>query len=165
EKFVLKCKETGIDGVIIPDLPIAEFETHYQKLFLENDLKNVFLVTPQTSEARLKKIDELSDSFIYLVSSSSTTGVKKGFSEEQLNYFERIKNSQLKNPTLIGFGISDAEGFEKVCEYANGAIVGSAFIRKIENSKNYKTTISEFISETKQNPRKSAKSASSAIQN
>ena len=145
EKFVLKCKEVGIDGVIIPDLPLAEFETHYKKLFSDNDLKNIFLVTPQTSEERLKKIDDISDSFIYMVSSSSTTGMKKGFSEEQLNYFQRIKNSELKNPTLIGFGISDSEGFEKVCEYANGAIVGSAFVRRMEDTSDIKKSISEFV--------------------
>jgi tryptophan synthase alpha chain len=150
ESFAAKCKETGIDGAIIPDLPLAEFEKHYQEIFAKNNLKNIFLVSPQTSEERLQKIDAISDSFIYLVSSNSTTGAKKGFTEEQLAYFRRMKNAKLKNPTLIGFGISDAEGFNTASAYSCGAIVGSAFVKRLETSTDLKQDINEFVNSIKQ---------------
>ncbi len=143
EKFCAKCAEVGIDGLILPDLPMYEYEELYKDVLEKYGLYNVFLITPQTSDERIQKIDELSKGFIYMVSSASTTGAKKGISSEQINYFQKIKSANLRNKRLIGFGISDNESFSKACEYADGAIIGSAFIKLVEqdssaeNIKNY----------------------------
>jgi tryptophan synthase alpha chain len=128
EKFCKKCKEVGIDGLILPDLPFDEFEEKYQSVFEENSLYSIFLVTPQTSTERIKKIDSLSKGFIYLVSSFSTTGSGKGISKSQ-DYFERIKDMTLKNHKIIGFGIKDRDSFYTACNYANGAIIGTSFVK------------------------------------
>ena len=149
EKFCRKCEETGVDGLILPDLPMAEYLTEYRELFDRHGLKNIFLITPQTSEARIHQIDEATDSFIYMVSSASTTGAKEGFGEEQINYFQRIRNLGLKNPLLVGFGISNRDTFNTVCEYAQGAIIGSAFIRLLKESTNKTQAIKDFIQEIK----------------
>lgn len=149
EKFCKKAVEIGADGVIIPDLPMYEYENLYRKYFLENNLSNIFLVTPQTSEERIRKIDELSQSFIYLLSSSSITGKNLEVSENVERYFERIKNLELKNPTVIGFGISGHAAFAKACAYANGAIVGSAFVKMLASEKDYLNKISDFIHQIK----------------
>lgn len=133
EKFCQKCQEVGIDGLIIPDLPLEIYETEYQELFDKYDLKNIFLITPQTSTERILKIDHLSDSFIYMVSSSSVTGNQTGFSEIQENYFERIASMNLKNPQIIGFGISDKTTFQQATKHQKGAIIGSGFINFIKN--------------------------------
>lgn len=135
ERFCQKAAETGIDGLIIPDLPIKEYLEKYHRIFTDYSLANIFLVTPQTSVGRIKLIDDITDSFIYLVSASSTTGAKKSIAEKQTAYFERIKRQNLRNPTLIGFGISNKETFEQACKYANGAIIGSAFIKAITDGK------------------------------
>ena len=116
ENFCEKCRETGIDGVILPDLPLDIFVEEYQPVFEKNGLHAIFLITPQTGEKRIRMIDEISRGFIYMVSSSSTTGVREGFGKEQLDYFLRIKNMQLKNPRLVGFGISNATTFNQACE-------------------------------------------------
>lgn len=131
EKFCDACVKVGIDGVIIPDLPMYEYENLYKEVFESRGLSNIFLVTPQSSDERIRKIDELSSGFVYLLSSSSTTGnvLKQGDDSEK--YFQRIKNLQLKNPTLIGFGISDRASFQKACGNANGAIIGTAFVKAI----------------------------------
>uniref|UniRef100_UPI0032179454 tryptophan synthase subunit alpha n=1 Tax=uncultured Draconibacterium sp. TaxID=1573823 RepID=UPI0032179454 len=140
EKFCKKCKEIGIDGTILPDLPLDEFEAEYKSTFAKNNLHNILLITPQTSEERIRQIDQASTGFIYMVSSSSTTGAGKKVEDFQTEYFERINSMNLKNPTVIGFGISDNATFENACKYANGAIIGSAFVSsfnaadKIENS-------------------------------
>lgn len=131
EKFCIKCAEIGVDGCIIPDLPMYEYEEMYQSVFEQYGLSNIFLVTPQTSPERVRKIDELSNAFIYLVSSSATTGSNLAVSESSTAYFKRIADMQLKNPLIIGFGISDKQTFDMANEYANGAIIGSAFVKKL----------------------------------
>jgi tryptophan synthase alpha chain len=134
EKFCQKCQEVGVDGLIIPDLPLEIYESEYKELFEKYDLKNIFLITPQTSEERILKIDAISDSFIYLVSSSSVTGNQSGFNEIQENYFERIASLKLKNPQIIGFGISDKTTFQQATKHQKGAIIGSDFIKFIKNN-------------------------------
>ena len=132
EKFCKACAEVGADGVIIPDLPMYEYEGMYKDCFLSNGINNIFLITPQTSDERIRKIDELSEGFIYLLSSSSTTGTNLALSTETEQYFSRIKQMNLKNPTMIGFGISNRESFNKAAQYTRGAIVGSAFVKFLE---------------------------------
>jgi tryptophan synthase alpha chain len=129
ERFCKAAAEAGVDGVIVPDLPMYEYENMYSGFFKDNNLSNIFLVTPQTTEERIRKIDDLSNSFIYLLSSSSITGGNLNVSDSIEGYYKRVKAMQLKNPTIIGFGISNNETFTKACEYANGAIVGSAFVK------------------------------------
>tara|TARA_B110000091_G_scaffold17745_1_gene16768 strand:- start:5 stop:772 length:768 start_codon:yes stop_codon:yes gene_type:complete len=131
DKFCQKVVDCGIDTVIIPDLPMVEFERHYQQLFEKYGITNVFLITPHTSEDRIKKIDSYSKAFIYVVASASITGVKGDISNQQVEYFERIKAMNLKSKLIIGFGISDKETFTTACNYANGAIIGSAFIKNL----------------------------------
>ncbi len=149
EKFCKKAVEVGVDGVIIPDLPMYEYENLYKKYFLEHNLSNIFLVTPTTSEERIRKVDALSQSFIYLLSSSSITGKNLEVSDTVERYFERIKQMELKNPTVIGFGISGHSAFAKACAYANGAIVGSAFVKMLTTEKDYLVQIPDFISQIK----------------
>jgi tryptophan synthase alpha chain len=129
ERFCKKAVELGVDGVIVPDLPMYEYEAKYSNYFTDNNLSNIFLVTPQTSEDRIRKIDELSNSFIYLLSSSSITGGSLQLTNSIEDYYKRIKAMELKNPTIIGFGISDNNTFKQACAYANGAIVGSKFVK------------------------------------
>lgn len=131
ERFCQHCQQVGIDGLILPDLPMYEYQTIYRPLFEQYGLKNTFLITPQTSEARIREIDAHTDGFIYMVSSASTTGAKAGVSQEQVAYFERIRQMNLRNPRLIGFGISDQQSFRTACQYAHGAIIGSALIRAL----------------------------------
>lgn len=129
EDFCKKCAEIGIDGLIIPDLPVDIYIENYQAIFERYNLINVFLITPQTSEDRIRYIDSVSNGFIYMVSSASVTGNQGNFGESQTNYFERIANMKLKNPQLVGFGISDKTTFNQATKYAKGAIIGSAFIK------------------------------------
>jgi len=143
-RFCKKAAEVGVDGVIVPDLPMYEYETLYADHFKANGLSNIFLVTPQTSEERIRKIDDLSNSFIYLLSSSSITGGNLNVSVNIEDYYKRVKAMQLKNPAIIGFGITDNKSFSKACEYANGAIVGSAFV-KLLGTEGYLEKIPEFI--------------------
>jgi len=144
ERFCKMASEVGVDGVIVPDLPMYEYEAMYSKYFIENNLSNIFLVTPQTSEDRIRKIDELSNSFIYLLSSSSITGGSLNVSTNIEDYYKRVKAMQLKNPAIIGFGISNSDNFNKACEYANGAIVGSAFVKLLEKD-GYLDKITGFV--------------------
>lgn len=132
--FCEKLISCGIDTVIIPDLPMVEYEHHYQQLFKKYGITNVFLITPNTEDARIRKIDSYTDAFIYVVASSSITGAKGEISPEQIAYFERIKNMQLKSNLIIGFGISDNKTFRTACNYANGTIIGSAFIKHIDKT-------------------------------
>lgn len=144
ERFCQKVVACGVDTLIIPDLPMIEFENHYQKLFEKYGINNVFLITPLTSEERIRKIDRYTKSFIYVVASSSITGAKGEISQEQIDYFERIKGMELTSKLIIGFGISDHQTFSKACIYGNGAIIGSAFIKFL--SKNGTKKIGDFIS-------------------
>ena len=141
--FCKKCKEVGIDGLIIPDLPPEIYISDYKKFFQQNDLINIFLITPQTSYDRIKYIDSISDGFIYMVSSSSITGGENNFTKENIDYFKRIKNLKLKSPKIIGFGISNREIFLTANNYANGCIIGSAFIKYIQ--KNGISSIRSFV--------------------
>jgi tryptophan synthase alpha chain len=144
EKFCTAAKEVGIDGMILPDLPMYEFEMMYKPLFEKNNLKFIFLVTPETSEERIRKIDNLSSGFLYAVSSSSTTGNNKAI-EDQESYFKKLQQMNLKNPILVGFGIKDKHTFTAACKYTNGAIIGSAYIKALENSKDINQTTKEFL--------------------
>lgn len=134
EAFCKKCQEIGIDGFIIPDLPVDVYHDNYKALFEKYNLINVFLITPQTSDERIRFIDSVSNGFIYMVSSSSVTGSQSGFGKAELDYFKRIATMNLKNPQIIGFGISTNETFNQATEYAKGAIIGSAFIKHLENT-------------------------------
>ncbi|WGQ11729.1 tryptophan synthase subunit alpha [Pedobacter gandavensis] len=129
--FCKSCAEVGVDGCIVPDLPMAEYEELYAEDFKAHGLTNIFLVTPQTAPERIQKIDGLSNGFIYLLSSSATTGQNLSVSEGTEAYFSRIADLKLKNPTMIGFGISSKETFDKACQYANGAIIGTAFVKSL----------------------------------
>lgn len=143
EKFCKKVVECGIDTLILPDLPMIEYENHYKKLFEKYGLTNVFLITPHTSEERIKKIDSYTKAFIYVVASASITGAKGDISNNQITYFERIKAMNLKSKLIIGFGISDKKTFTTACKYANGTIIGSAFIKDL--AKNGIDKIDAFV--------------------
>jgi tryptophan synthase alpha chain len=145
EAFCKKCNEIGIDGLIIPDLPLKVYQEEYTETFELNNLKNIFLITPQTSEERIKEIDAVSDSFIYMVSSASVTGSSEGFGEKENNYFERIASLNLKNPQIVGFGINSRETFQQAIKHQKGAIIGSAFINLL-NTKS-KNDIKSFINQ------------------
>lgn len=145
ENFCKKCQEMGVDGLILPDLPMQQYLDEYKALFDQFDLRNTFLISPQTSEKRIREIDEHSNGFIYMVSAHSITGARSGISDEQIAYFERVKAMELNNPRLIGFGISDSQTFTTASTYSNGAIIGSAFIKTIKESKDLKVDINTYI--------------------
>lgn len=149
ERFCQKCQEVGVDGLILPDLPLAEYQLSYQSIFEKYGLLNIFLITPQTSDERIKQIDAVSEGFIYMVSSASTTGAKSGISTDQENYFKRIDGMKLKNPRLVGFGISDRESFLKASNGASGAIIGSAFVKLLGSAKNLREEIVGFVKSIK----------------
>ena len=149
KRFAEKCAEAGIDGLILPDLPVQEYLNDFKETFEACNLSNIFLITPQTPEERIRKIDEISTGFIYMVSSSSTTGAKSAIQTNQESYFSRIQGMNLKTPRLIGFGISNHETFEKACLFANGAIIGSAFINALSESENLENTIHDFVKSVK----------------
>ncbi|WP_295834181.1 tryptophan synthase subunit alpha [uncultured Winogradskyella sp.] len=142
EAFCKKCQEVGVDGLIIPDLPVDVYHKEYKSTFEKYGLINVFLITPQTSDERIRYIDSVSDGFIYMVSSACTTGAKTGFGNEQDVYFDRIAKMNLKNPQIVGFGISNNETFTQATKQAKGAIIGSAFIKYL--TKNGIDTIDNF---------------------
>jgi tryptophan synthase alpha chain len=146
ERFCQKASEIGIDGTIIPDLPLDIYEKEHKKLFLQNGLSNILLITPQTAPERLKIIDKATDSFIYMVSSAATTGTK-GIDDDVLSVFtDKIMQAGLKSPRIIGFGISDKNSFKNACKYADGAIIGTAFIKAISKEGTLKENIHEFVS-------------------
>lgn len=147
EAFCKKCQEIGIDGLIIPDLPVDVYNEAYKATFEKYGLINVFLITPQTSVERIHFIDSISNGFIYMVSSASVTGSQSGFGDENTTYFKRIANMNLKNPQIIGFGISDNKTFTQATEHAKGAIIGSAFIKFLTN--NPISDINKFIKDIK----------------
>lgn len=146
EAFLEACKEIGIDGLILPNLPIREYELLYKEAFDKNGISNIFLVTPQTSKERIKKIDDLTNGFIYVVSTAATTGGELSV-DAQADYFKGIQEMNLKNPSLIGFGIRNHETFSQACQYLNGAIIGSAFIKALEGSEDVKATSQSFVKE------------------
>lgn len=131
EAFCIKCREVGIDGLILPDLPLDIYQREYQPIMQRYGLKMIFLITPQTSAERIRQIDAASDSFIYMVSSASTTGVQDQFGTDKEGYFKRIASMQLKNPQIVGFGIHDRESYEAAVRHTKGAIIGSAFIKSL----------------------------------
>lgn len=149
--FLDACVQSGIECLIIPDLPPELYASDYQTLFEEKGVSVVFLVTPQTSESRIRYIDGLSQSFIYVVSDSSITGSSKDLSEGQIAYFQRIQSMNLKNPCMIGFGISDKQSFDQATQYASGAIIGSAFIKALDRHRDQELskTIGQFIQSIK----------------
>lgn len=149
EKFIHKCSEIGVDGVILPDLPFELFNREYRSMFESKSISNIFLITPQTSESRLRMLDEASTGFLYMVSSAAVTGAKSGISQSQIEYFERIDALNLSSPRMVGFGISDNDSFKQVCKYANGAIIGSAFIRMLEKSSDIPADTARFINTIK----------------
>ncbi len=145
EKFCADAAAVGIDGLILPDLPEYEFETEYGTIIKKYGLDFIFLVTPETSEERIKKLDSLSSGFLYAVSSSSTTGSNRQVIDAG-QYLERLKQLGLNNPILVGFGISDKESFDAVCQLAEGAIIGSAYIKALENSTDVNAATKSFLS-------------------
>jgi tryptophan synthase alpha chain len=144
ERFCRDAAAVGVDGLILPDLPEYEFETEYGQIIKQYGLDFTFLVTPETSDERVKKLDKLSSGFLYAVSSSSTTGSNKNMSDVR-QYLQRLRNLQLKNPVLVGFGIRDRQTFDEACQQANGAIIGTAFIKALENSINEEDTVKQFL--------------------
>ena len=144
ENFCARAAELGIDGLILPDLPMYEFETEYGEIIKKHNLNLIFLVTPETKEERVRRIDELSSGFLYAVSSSSTTGNNKDISEQE-PYFKKLQDMKLSNPILVGFGIRDKQTFESACKYTNGAIIASAYIKALGNGKDVSTVTKEFL--------------------
>lgn len=144
ENFLKKCHETGIDGLIIPDLPLEIYENDYKHLFEKYGISNIFLVSPETEESRIRKIDSMTNTFIYVVSSSSITGNKSADKDKQNEYFQRIKDMKLVSPYLIGFGVNNRENFNNACQYSNGAIIGSSFIKKLSPD-NIEKDIKTFV--------------------
>ncbi len=147
ERFCKKCNEIGIDGTILPDLPLDVYEEQYKDSFERNNLINIFLITPQTSEERIRKIDSLTKGFIYMVSSSSTTGIQTNAVDSQADYFRRVNAMDLHSPKLTGFGISDRNSFNKACSFTNGAIIGSAFVKALAKEAGIKEKVSTFVKE------------------
>ena len=145
EKFVEEASDSGVEGVIIPDLPMYEYETFYKSVFDKYSISNIFLITPQTNDERILMIDNHSNSFIYAVSSTSITGAKNELGVGQIEYMKRLQALKLKSPYLVGFGISNAEMYDEVCKYSKGAIIGSAFINVLEKSNNLETDIKNFV--------------------
>jgi len=145
EKFCEACKNVGVNGVIIPDLPMDEYEDFYKETFEKNGVANVFIVTPQTSTERIRKIDSLSKSFIYLLSSNATTGKSLDVGDNTAAYFKRVNDLQLKNPLIVGFGISDKTTFQKATRDTAGAIIGTAFVKRLKDQ-DYLNQIPSFIS-------------------
>lgn len=150
EKFCQACATVGVDGIIVPDLPMYEYEELYQETFKKYDISNIFLVTPQTSDERIRKIDEMSTGFIYMVSSYATTGKNLVISEQTTRYFQRVKALNLRSPLVVGFGIADEVSFNHALQYADAAIVGSAFVRLLSRE-NYLEQIPPFIGRIKGN--------------
>lgn len=149
EKLCADAEQAGGDGLIVPDMPMDEYLTSYRALFEAHNLSNTFLISPTTSEARIRKIDAATKGFIYAVAASSTTGARDKFGEDQLAYFAKLKSMNLTNPFMIGFGISNASTFTSACAYGSGAVVGSAFINLLGETKDMATDIHQFVTSLK----------------
>lgn len=149
ESFIKKAANVGVDGFIIPDLPLDVYQTEYKSLMEQHGLKMSFLITPQTTEERVKLIAKESTAFLYMVSSFSITGSKSEIQQNQIDYFKKIDSLNLNTPKLIGFGISNKQTFDTACQFANGAIIGSAFIKALQNDNDLELTIKEFVKNIK----------------
>lgn len=149
EAFLKDASAAGVDGLILPDMPLREYEEEYKEKFESANLCNTFLISPTTSEERIRKIDNATHGFIYAVSASSITGAKGTFSDEQISYFERLQKMKLTNPCLIGFGISNNETFSTASRFGAGAIVGSAFITLLKESTNIERDVHTFVKDLK----------------
>jgi tryptophan synthase alpha chain len=149
ERFAEDAAVAGVDGVILPDLPMDAYLEEYKPLFTRLNISNTFLISPTTSEARIRKIDEETDGFIYAVSASATTGARGQFADEQRTYFQRLQKLKLKNPYLIGFGISNHDTFADASQYSAGAIVGSAFINLLRESRDVEKDVKTFVASLK----------------
>jgi tryptophan synthase alpha chain len=145
EAFSKKCQDIGIDGLILPDMPMVEYENTYQKFYESHNLSSVFLITPETNDQRIRKIDSLTNGFIYMVSSSGTTGKTAGLDARISTYFQRVSKLGLQNPLMVGFGIADKKSFDTASDFADGAIVGSAFIRLLSQENLSQEKVSQFI--------------------
>ena len=145
ERFCQKCAEVGIDGVILPDLPFYEYQTMYKEMFDLYGLTNVFLITPQTSEERVRILDEATTGFLYLVSTASTTGSDKGIFGAE-DYLKRIESMGLKSKKVVGFNVKDKASFDFASSYSNGAIIGSAFVKHMHTAENIEQSVQEFVS-------------------
>ena len=143
ERFCKRCQEVGIDGLIIPDLPADVYHEQYQSLFQQYGLLNMFLITPQTPDERIRYIDQVSEGFIYMVSSAATTGAQGSFGDTQQHYFQRIADMKLQSKLLVGFGISNAETYQAAVAHSQGAIIGSAFIKHLEANGNQ--SVQDFV--------------------
>lgn len=149
ERFVKDAAKAGVDGLILPDMPLYVYEEQYKDLFEKENICNTFLISPTTSEERIRRIDHASKGFIYAVSASSTTGAKNDFSNDQISYFEKLQKLKLNNPYLIGFGISNNSTFSRAAQYSSGAIVGSAFINLLKTSTQIESDINAFVKSIK----------------
>lgn len=145
ERFCQKCREVGIDGIILPDLPLADYVREYKHIFEEHNLSKVFLITPQTPEQRIREIDTHTNGFVYMVSSASTTGSTNGKAVANTDYFQRVGKMELRNPAMIGFGIHNNDTFSQACQHAKGAIIGSAFIKAVAQEGSLQENIHSFI--------------------
>jgi tryptophan synthase alpha chain len=145
ENFLCKCSETGIDGTIIPDLPVETYIEEYEPLFEKNKIVNIFLLTPQTPVERIRYLDAISKGFLYMVSTTATTGATNNFDDSQIDYFKRVSALNLKTPRLIGFGISDKSTINITSDYSDGVIIGSAFIRSLQEPGSLTENIQRFL--------------------
>ena len=149
ENFCRSCAETGIDGIIIPDLPFADYIKNFKPVIQQYGLHCIMLITPETSEERIRLIDENTTGFIYMVSTASTTGAKESFDEKTIDYFKRVNAMGLQNPRMIGFGISNKATFDAASMYAAGGIIGSAFIRALGESGSIKEAVKKLVEKIK----------------
>lgn len=150
EHFCKQCTECGVDGMIIPDLPFKDYQEHYRIIAERYNLRIIMLITPETSEERVREIDEHTDGFIYMVSSASTTGAQQDFDVQKRNYFKRIEEMKLRNPRMVGFGISNKATFKAACEHASGAIIGSRFVTLLEEEKDPQQAITSLLNDLKE---------------
>ncbi|MDR2938429.1 MAG: tryptophan synthase subunit alpha [Prevotellaceae bacterium] len=147
EEFCRQAQSVGIDGFIVPDLPMSEYLRDFQPIARRYGLENILLITPETPDERIRLIDEHSNGFIYMVSSASTTGMQSSFSEEKEKYFKRIQDMKLKNPTLVGFGISNKETFDSACRFSRGAIIGSALVKALGDSASVEQAVDKLLAD------------------
>lgn len=146
DEFIAQCAKCGVDGTIIPDLPLEEYQTDYREKFEKNDLSNIFLISPKTPTERITKFDEAGSGFLYLLSTTATTGKKLSIDEVMTERFDFIQKLSLKNPTMVGFGIADKAGFEAATRYSNGAIIGTAYLKCLRGSETIKEDTQKFLS-------------------